>query len=58
MRTSGGRGAEGWIVAIPILGLIAVFTLSAGGIHPMLIMAEDTFRSIITSVIDFVRALF
>ncbi len=58
MRTSGGRGTDGWIVAIPIVALIVASTMSAGGIDSMLIMVDDVVRTIITSVVDFVRALF
>lgn len=58
MRTSGGRGAEGWIVGIPIIALIVAATMSAGGVHFMLIMVDDAARTIITTVVDFVRALF
>lgn len=58
MRTSGGRGAEGWIMAIPILALIVASTMSAGGVDGMLIMLEGTVRTTITSLVDFVRGLF
>ena len=54
MRTSGGRGADGWIMAIPILALIVASTMSAGGIDGMLIMLEGVVRTTITSVVDFV----
>ena len=58
MRTSGGRGADGWMMAIPIFGLIVASTMSAGGVDGMLIMLDDVVRTTITSVVDFVRALF
>jgi hypothetical protein len=58
MRTSGGRGADGWMVAIPILALLVASTMSAGGIDAMLIMLEGILRTTITSVVDFVRTLF
>ena len=58
MRTSGGRGADGWMVAIPIVALIVASTMSAGGIDAMLIMLDGVVRTTITSVVDFVRALF
>ena len=58
MRTSGGRGADGWIMAIPIFALIVASTMSAGGIDGMLIVLEGIVRTTITSVVDFVRALF
>ena len=58
MRTSGGRGAEGWIMAIPILALIVASTVSNGGVTGMLIMLEGAVRTTITAVVDFVSALF
>ena len=56
MRPSGGRGAEGWIMGIPIVALIVASTMSAGG--GMLIMLEGVVRTTISSVVDFVSALF
>ena len=58
MRTSGARGAEGWIMAIPIFALIVASTMSAGGVDGMLIMLEGVVRTTISSVVDFVSALF
>ena len=57
MRTSGGRGADSWIVAIPIVALIVASTMSAGGIDGMLMMVDDLIRTTFTAVVDFVRAL-
>ena len=58
MRASGGRGAEGWIVWIPIVALIVASTMSAGGVDGMLIMLEGVVRTTITSVADLVGGLF
>ena len=58
MRTSGGRGTEVWMVAIPIFALIVASTMSAGGVDSMFSMVNDVVRTIFTSVVDFVRALF
>ena len=58
MRTSGGRGAEGWIMGIPIFALIVASTMSAGGVAGMLIMLEGVVRTTVTSVVDVVRGLF
>ena len=58
MRTSGGRGAEGWIMGIPIFALIVASTISAGGVDGMLIVLEAVIRTTITSAVDFVSALF
>jgi hypothetical protein len=57
MRTSGGRGNDGWIMAIPILALIVAVTMSNGGVGGMLLMLEGLVRTTITSVVDFVSAL-
>jgi hypothetical protein len=58
MRTSGGRGTEGWIMGIPIFALIVVSTMSAGGVDGMLTMLDGVVRTTITSVVDVVMALF
>ena len=58
MRTSGGRGAEGWIVAIPILALIVASSMSLGGPDAMLRMLDDTIRTTIGSIADLIRGLF
>jgi hypothetical protein len=58
MRTSGGRGAEGWIVAIPLLALVVAASMSAGGPEAMLRMLDDTIRTTMGSVVDLVRGLF
>ena len=58
MRTSGGRGAEGWITAIPILALMVAASMSLGGPDAMLRMLDDTIRTTIASVADLVRGLF
>ena len=58
MRTSGGRGAEGWIMAIPIVALIFAATVSNGGVNGMLLMIETTVRQTVTGVLDFLGQLF
>lgn len=58
MRTSGGRGAEGWIMAIPIVALIIAASASNGGANGMLLMLENTFRRTVTGVLEFVAQLF
>ena len=57
MRTSGGRGAEGWIMAIPIFALVVAASMSAGGLDAMLISLEGAIRQTFTAVADFVRGL-
>lgn len=58
MRTSGGRGAEGWIMAIPIVALILAASASNGGVHGTLLMLETAVRQTVTGVLDFLGQLF
>lgn len=58
MRTSGGRGHEGWIMAIPLIALLAVSSLSTGGIDGALFALEDTLRHTAASVAQFISQLF
>lgn len=45
-------------MGIPIVALIVASTMSAGGVNGMLIMLEGAVRTTISSVVDFVSALF
>lgn len=45
-------------MAIPIFALVVASTMSTGGVDGMLIMLEGAVRTTITSVLDFVKALF
>lgn len=56
MRTSGGKGAEGWIMAIPIIALIVAGSMSNGGIDRVLIALEGSIREALTSVVNFIRS--
>ena len=58
MRTSGGRGAEGWILAIPVVALIVATAMGGGGPQEMLVSLEGTIREAVTSVTDFISRLF
>ena len=58
MRTSGGRGFEGWMLIVPLLALLVSGSLSLGGIEGTLISLEGFIRQTVTSVVDFVRGLF
>ena len=57
MRTSGGRGAEGWIMAIPMLALIVAGSMASGGVDSVLILLEGVIRQTLTSVVDFIKSL-
>ena len=56
MRTSGGRGAEVWIMAIPILALVAAGSMANGGVGAVLITLEGTIRRTLTSIVAFVTS--
>ncbi|MDQ3347894.1 MAG: hypothetical protein M3545_07995 [Acidobacteriota bacterium] len=58
MRTSGGRGAEGWMLGIPIAALLFAASQSAGGTETMLTMLESTVRHTFTAAVELVRGLF
>lgn len=58
MRTSGGRGAEGWIMAIPIVALIVAASASNGGANGMLLLLETAVRQTVTGVLEFLGQLF
>jgi hypothetical protein len=58
MRTSGGRGAEGWIVVIPIAALMVAMTMTNGGAHETVLTLERMFRETLTSAVAFVQRLF
>jgi hypothetical protein len=57
MRTSGGRGAEGWIVVIPIAALLVAMTMTGGGSHETLLTMERMIRDTVTAAYQFVRGL-
>jgi hypothetical protein len=57
MRTSGGRGAEGWMIVIPILALVIASSMSAGGSEAMLMTLESAIHHTFTAALEFVRGL-
>ncbi len=58
MRTSGGRGAEGWIVVIPIAALMVAMTMTNGGAHETVLTLERMAREMFTSAVQLVHRLF
>jgi uncharacterized membrane protein YraQ (UPF0718 family) len=58
MRTSGARGAEGWILAIPLAAMFVAATMSNGGAHAMLLLLESTVRETLGAVVSFFGQLF
>ena len=57
MRTSGGRGAEGWILAIPLAAMFAAAAMRNGGPHAMLLLIESTVRETFSAVVSFLGRL-
>ncbi len=55
MRTSGGRGFEGWIVAIPLIAVLAAASLSHGGVTGVLYELNSAIREVWTAVAQFVH---
>jgi hypothetical protein len=58
MRTSGGRGYEGWIMAIPVIALLVAASLRSGGVDGLLHDLNGTVRQVGGAVVDFVRDVF
>jgi hypothetical protein len=58
MRTSGGRGAEGWIIVIPLAALTIAMAMTNGGAHETVLMLERMVRDTFTDVVQFVQRLF
>jgi len=55
MRTSGGRGYEGWIVAIPAIALLAAASLWRGGLQGLLYSLNGVIRQVWAVTVDFFR---
>lgn len=58
MRASGGRGAESWLVVIPVAALLMGMTMNNGGAHETLLTMERMIRDTLTTAIEFVHRLF
>lgn len=58
MRTSGGRGADAWMLAIPVAALVVAGSMSAGGVDALLITLESAIRHTVMAAGAFVRGLF
>ena len=58
MRTSGGRGYEGWITAIPVIALLVAASLASGGVDGLLYGLDGAVRQVGAAVVDFVRDVF
>lgn len=58
MRTSGGRGADAWMLAIPVAALVVAGTMSAGGFDGMLLQVESAIRHTFNAGLNLVTRLF
>jgi hypothetical protein len=57
MRTSGGRGLEGWIMAIPVLALVLAAAMRGEGPNAMLMTLERTIREGLSAAANFLGGL-
>jgi hypothetical protein len=55
MRTTGGRGFEGWMMAIPLIALVVAASMVNGGVDGLLYGIDSTVRQVLTAMADFVR---
>ena len=58
MRTSGGRGADAWMLAVPVAALLVAGTMSAGGFDAMLLQLESVIRHTFSAGLNLVTKLF
>jgi hypothetical protein len=58
MRTSGGRGHEGWIMAIPVIALLVAASMASGGVDGLLHGVDGAVRQIVAAVVGFVSDMF
>lgn len=58
MRTSGGRGADAWMLAIPVVALVVAGTMSGGGLEGTLLTVESVIRHTVMAGVEFVARLF
>jgi hypothetical protein len=58
MRMSGGRGADAWMILIPVLALAVAGTMSSGGLEGVLLTLEHVIRNAVTTSLAFVQGLF
>ena len=57
MRTSGGRGADAWMLAIPVFALLVAGSMSAGGLDAMLLQLESAIRHTLSAGLNLVTKL-
>ena len=57
MRMSGGRGADAWMILIPVLALAVAGTMSNGGLEGVVLTLEHVIRNAVTASLEFVQGL-
>ena len=57
MRPSGGRGADAWMIVIPLVALVVAGSVSSGGLDAVLLTLERTIRQFVTAGWDLVTNL-
>ena len=58
MRASGGRGADAWMVLVPVVALLVAGSMSAGGLNAALLNLESTIRHTFNAGLAFITKLF
>jgi hypothetical protein len=58
MRASGGRGADAWMLAIPVIALLVAGSMSSGGLNSALLNLESTIRHTFNAGLAFITKLF
>jgi hypothetical protein len=58
MRASGGRGADAWMLVIPVAALVVAASTSAGGLNAVLLTLESTIRHTFNAGLAFITRLF
>jgi len=54
MRMSGGRGADVWMLAIPLVALAVAASMSAGGLNAAIVQVESAIRHAFTAAFTWV----
>ena len=58
MRTSGGRGADAWLLAIPVVALLVAGSMAEGGFASVLLTLNNAIRDVAIASLELVRKLF
>ena len=58
MRASGGRGADAWMLGIPVVALLVAGSMSSGGLNAVLLTLESTIRHTFNAGLAIITKLF